>query len=455
MNSNAGNTKRISVKVIGVGGGGCNAVNRMISHCNRDSVEYIAVNTDMQALGRSHAKASIPMGMDLTGGLGTGGNPDLGRKAAEESEERISQALKKSIGNDEGGVDLVFIASAMGGGTGTGASPVVARIAKELGALTIGVVTRPFAFEGPKRKRFAEGGINEMIDTVDAMIVTDNNRLLETSEESTSIQDAFRLADEVLRQGVQGVLDIITVPGEINMDFADVRAIMKSSGFATFGIGEGIGSNRATTAAKEAVANSLQEVPPFGAKGLLVNIMADQNELGLSEVSDVLEYMRQHAQPDAAIKHGVVYSRAMKDKIRVYVVATGLSAESQGVAPSLSKRFEKTAAPKAASAPAAEPAAPKATVSLPNPIPAQPQAAPAPAARKVEEPIVVADEPTVPDFEEEVIDDLSLPRRPRRRDDLDLPAFLRRGARGRKEQAEASPENGVGEDVEDAGGAGL
>lgn len=417
-------SKKIHVKVIGVGGGGCNAINRMIQTCNQEDVEFIAVNTDQQQLNRSSAKNKIDIGKDLTKGLGTGGDPHKGRLAAEESRERLKQVLSASIKvGDSDGLDLVFITAAMGGGTGTGAAPVVAEIASELGALVIGVVAKPFTWEGPKRTRHAESGIGQMNDIVDAMIVTDNNLLRERTQKNTSLQDAFRLADEVLRQGVQGLLDIILVPGEINMDFADVRAIMKSSGFATFGIGEGAGANRATNAARDAIAHSLQEVPPYGAKGLLVNIMASEDELGLGEVQEVLEFMRQHAEPEAAIKHGVVYSQAMRDKIRVYVVATGLSAESQGMPKSNANPVQSQI-----STPIPIPQTPVAerpTAPLPTPV-AIPQPVPEPVAvQREERPVPATSTSSIYDDE----------------DREDIPPFLRgyRSPRARK-QRPLSPE---------------
>ncbi len=437
-------SKRVGVKVIGIGGGGCNAINGMVQHCAREGVEYIAVNTDQQVLSRSQARSAISIGREVTKGLGTGGDPEKGRLSAIEEEDRIAQALKSGPGGEEHGLDLVFIASAMGGGTGSGASPVVARIARELGALTIGVVTRPFGFEGPKRRRIAEQGIREMMENVDAMIVTDNNRLLDEASDRTSVTEAFRLADEVLRQGVHGVLDIITIPGEINMDFADVRAIMKTSGFATFGIGQGTGSNRATTAAKMAIANSLQEVPPYGARGLLVNIMASQEELGLSEVSEVLEYMRQHAQTDAAIKHGVVYNQSLREHIRVYVVATGLSAESQGLTAAVPGRA--TAAPVANTY---EAAPERARMAIPNPVADSPvMEAPAPA------PVVETPVEREPVKNRETASDPFRTAPKPSRDDLDLPAFLRRGSRSRHTRPLNEQEAGQAQDDDDLGGVG-
>jgi cell division protein FtsZ len=257
------NEQLAQIKVVGVGGGGNNAINRMIEE-GLKSVEFISVNTDGQALKGSNASTKIQIGEKLTRGLGAGANPDVGQKAAEESREEIAQALR--------GADMVFITAGMGGGTGTGAAPVVAEIAKELGILTVGVVTKPFTFEGRKRMLHAEKGIEELKHKVDTLVTIPNERLLQVVEKKASIVDAFRIADDVLKQGVQGISDLITIPGLVNLDFADVKTIMLNTGLAHMGVGKGTGENRATEAAKQAIHSPLLETSINGAKGVLLNI---------------------------------------------------------------------------------------------------------------------------------------------------------------------------------------
>lgn len=301
------------IKVIGVGGGGNNAVNRMITAGLR-GVEFLAVNTDAQALKGAMAGFKLQIGSKLTKGLGAGADPEVGNKAAEESREEIANALR--------GADMVFVTAGMGGGTGTGAAPIVAEVAKELGALTVGVVTKPFTFEGRKRQMQAEKGIQNLKGKVDTLITIPNDRLLQVVDKKTSLVDAFRLADDVLRQGVQGISDLIAVPGLINLDFADVRTIMADTGSALMGIGVSRGENRATEAARAAISSPLLETSIEGAKGVLLNITGGA-DLGLLEVNEAAEIISQAADPEANIIFGAVIDEAITDEIRVTVIATG------------------------------------------------------------------------------------------------------------------------------------
>ncbi|MCG8400479.1 MAG: cell division protein FtsZ [Firmicutes bacterium] len=302
-----------NIKVIGVGGGGNNAVNRMIN-AGLKGVEFISVNTDAQALQMALANNKIQIGSKLTKGLGAGANPDIGQKAAEESREDIEQVLR--------GADMVFVTAGMGGGTGTGAAPVVAEVAKELGALTVGVVTKPFTFEGKKRMQQAEVGIEVFKDKVDTLITIPNDRLLQVVEKNTSIVEAFRIADDVLRQGVQGISDLIAVPGLINLDFADVKTIMKETGSALMGIGRAGGENRAMEAARGAISSPLLETSIEGARGVLLNITGGTS-LGLFEVNEAAEIIAEAADPEANIIFGAVIDELMEDEVRVTVIATG------------------------------------------------------------------------------------------------------------------------------------
>ncbi|MCM3610744.1 cell division protein FtsZ [Planococcus sp. MERTA32b] len=305
------------IKVIGVGGGGNNAVNRMIEHGVK-GVEFIAVNTDAQALNLSKAEIRLQIGGKLTRGLGAGANPEVGKKAAEESKEQIEEALR--------GADMVFVTAGMGGGTGTGAAPVIAGIAKELGALTVGVVTRPFTFEGRKRSTQAIGGIGQMKESVDTLIVIPNDRLLEIVDKNTPMLEAFREADNVLRQGVQGISDLIAVPGLINLDFADVKTIMSNKGSALMGIGVSSGENRASEAAKKAVSSPLLEVSVDGAKGVLMNITGGSN-LSLYEVQEAADIVASASDEDVNMIFGSVINDNLKDEIIVTVIATGFNEE--------------------------------------------------------------------------------------------------------------------------------
>ena len=301
------------IKVVGVGGGGCNAVNRMID-AGLKGVEFIAVNTDAQALLMSDADVKLDIGRELTRGLGAGSDPEVGREAAEEHHEELEEVLK--------GADMVFITAGKGGGTGTGAAPVIAEIAKGLGALTIGVVTRPFAFEGRRRAVQAEQGIQRLKEKVDTQIVIPNDRLLTVSNDKTSVLNAFKMADEVLLQGVQGITDLITTPGLINTDFADVKMIMSDAGSALMGIGYGAGEGRSLPAARAAISSPLLEASIEGARGILLTI-AGGSDLGLFEVNEAAEVIHGVAHPDANIIFGTVIDDEMGDEVRVTVIAAG------------------------------------------------------------------------------------------------------------------------------------
>ena len=308
-----------NIKVVGVGGGGSNAINRMIS-AGLKGVEFVALNTDAQALRMSNAPRKIQIGEKLTKGLGAGANPEIGKKAAEESRDLLAETLD--------GADMVFITCGMGGGTGTGAAPVIAEIAKEQGALTVGVVTKPFSFEGRRRMAQADHGTEELKDKVDTLIVIPNDRLLQVSEPATSILDAFQLADDVLRHGVQGISDLITVPGLINVDFADVRTIMCDAGSALMGIGIASGEGRAEKAAKAAIESPLLETTINGAKGVLMNITGSSN-LGLFEVNEAAELIAQAADADANIIFGAMIDENLTDEIKITVIATGFEAKAK------------------------------------------------------------------------------------------------------------------------------
>jgi len=302
------------IKVIGVGGGGSNAVNRMIEG-GLKKVDFIAVNTDIQALRLSQAQVKLPIGSKLTGGLGAGGVPEIGEKAAQENKEDIGNVLR--------GSDMVFITAGMGGGTGTGAAPIVAQIARETGALTVAVVTRPFDFEGRRKMQIAEEGIKKLREAVDTLITIPNQYLLKIVEKRTPIKEAFRMADDVLRQGVQGISEVITVTGDINIDFADVRTIMKGRGDALMGIGTGSGENRAVDAATNAINNPLLEDARIeGAKGILINITGGE-DLSLSEYDEVIKIVTANADEDALIIPGQTINPLFEDQVQVTVVATG------------------------------------------------------------------------------------------------------------------------------------
>ncbi|MGI6092597.1 MAG: cell division protein FtsZ, partial [Negativicutes bacterium] len=302
-----------SIKVIGVGGGGNNAVNRMITS-GLKGVEFIAINTDAQALVHALAPHRIQIGEKLTKGLGAGANPEVGEKAAQESREEIIKALR--------GADMVFVTAGMGGGTGTGAAPVVAECAKEVGALTVGVVTKPFGFEGRRRQGQAERGTAKLKEKVDTLITIPNDRLMQVVDKRTPMMEAFRIADDVLRQGVQGISDLIAVPGLINLDFADVKTIMMEQGSALMGIGIGSGDNRSIAAAEAAIRSPLLETSIEGARGVLLNITGGPN-LGLFEVNEAAEIISNAADPEANIIFGSVIDESFGDEVRVTVIATG------------------------------------------------------------------------------------------------------------------------------------
>lgn len=306
---------RAVIKVIGVGGGGCNAVNRMIQ-TSVEGVDFVALNTDVQALESSFAPTRMPLGKGSTRGLGTGGDPARGLAAAKESERDIVDLVE--------GADMVFVTAGMGGGTGTGAAPIVAELAKRMDILTVGVVTRPFGFEGPKRRRLAEEGIARIKEHVDTLIVIPNEKLLNVVERRTSLQDAFLYADDTLRQGVQGISDIIMRPGLINVDFADVRSVMKGAGVALMGLGRGTGDNRARIAAEAAVSSPLIETDIQGARRILVNITAGP-EFGIGEAQDAMEYIMQYADAeDASIFMGQVFDDSMGDQVAITLLAAGM-----------------------------------------------------------------------------------------------------------------------------------
>ena len=310
-----------TIKVIGVGGAGNNAVNRMIE-AGIKNVEFIAVNTDRQALQLSKASTKIQIGEKLTRGLGAGANPDIGAQAAEESRTEVAEALR--------GADMVFVTAGMGGGTGTGAAPIVAGTAKEMGILTIGVVTKPFTFEGKKRLAQAERGIESLKGKVDTLVVIPNDKLLQVIDRKTSIIEAFRMADDVLRQGVQGISDLIAVPGLINLDFADVKTIMLDRGMAHMGIGRASGENRAEDAAKQAIQSPLLETSIEGARGVIINITGG-SDVGLHEANTAAELVQRSADPEANIIFGSVTDDSMGDEIQITVIATGFENEDEKV----------------------------------------------------------------------------------------------------------------------------
>lgn len=302
------------IRVIGIGGGGGNVVNSMIRESMIKGVDFIAINTDGQALLNSQASAKIQIGENLTKGLGSGGNPEIGQKSAEESREKIKELLE--------GTDMVFLTAGMGGGTGTGAAPIVAEVAKEVGALTVAVVTKPFTFEGTRRMVAAEEGIENLKDKVDTLIVIPNQRILEVVDKKLSLLEAFKIADSVLNHGVQGISDLITIPGLVNVDFADVKSIMSDAGSALMGIGIGVGENRAQHAARQATSSPLLEVSMEGARGVLFNIIGGQ-DITMAEVDEASKIITAAADPDANIIFGATIDESMHDQIKITVVATG------------------------------------------------------------------------------------------------------------------------------------
>jgi len=308
------------IMVAGVGGGGSNAVNRMIEE-GLIGIEFVAINTDAQALLLSNSPTRVRIGDKLTRGLGAGGDPEIGKKAAEESAEELYEVIK--------GTDMVFIAAGIGGGTGTGAAPILAQIAKEVGSLTIGVVTRPFTFEGAKRRKTAEDGIEKLKEHVDTLIVIPNDRLLQIADKRASLHEAFKLADDVLRQGIQGISELITVPGLINLDFADVRAIMAEGGAALMAVGRASGEDRARAAAEQAISSNLLDITIDGARGILFNVTGG-SDLSLYEVNQAAAIIKETAHPEVNLIFGAVIDPNMGDELRVTVIATGF-ARSSGV----------------------------------------------------------------------------------------------------------------------------
>ena len=369
------------IKVIGVGGGGSNAVNRMIE-AGINSVEFIAINTDNQALLLSQAPTRVRIGDKSTRGLGSGGNPEKGEKAANESVEELYEVMK--------GTDMVFITAGMGGGTGTGAAPVVAKVAREQGALTIGVVTRPFLFEGTKRSQAAELGIERLKEHVDTLIIIPNDRLLELTDKRMSLTESFRMADDVLRQGIQGISELITVPGLINLDFADVRSIMSEGGAALMAVGQAAGDDRARLAAEQAISSRLLDVTIDGARGILFNVTGGPN-MSLFEVNQAAAIIRETAHPDANLIFGAVIDENMGDEMRITVIATGFERNASSrrqVLQQYSRGTEHTARPQ--------------TQASATPPPARQMAEATPPARQ---------DPVAPKFSPQ---------------NLDIPAFLRR-----------------------------
>jgi len=344
------------IKVVGIGGGGVNAVNRMIEE-GLKGVEFIAINTDAQALLMSDADVKLDVGRELTRGLGAGANPDVGRKAAEDHREEIEEVLK--------GADMVFVTAGEGGGTGTGGAPVVANIARSLGALTIGVVTRPFSFEGRRRAMQAEAGIETLRDEVDTLIVIPNDRLLSISDRQVSVLDAFKAADQVLLSGVQGITDLITTPGLINLDFADVKSVMSGAGSALMGIGSARGDDRSVAAAEMAISSPLLEASIDGAHGVLLSISGG-SDLGLFEINEAAQLVSNAAAPDANIIFGAVIDDALGDEVRVTVIAAGFD-EGRPTKPAPEVDTRKL--PTSANRPASAPAAPGAAAPQSNPIP--------------------------------------------------------------------------------------
>jgi len=352
------------IKVVGVGGGGVNAINRMIE-VGLKGVEFIAINTDAQALLMSDADVKLDVGRELTRGLGAGADPEVGKKAAEDHAEEIEEVLK--------GADMVFVTAGEGGGTGTGGAPVVARIAKNLGALTIGVVTRPFTFEGRRRANQAETGIGALREEVDTLIVIPNDRLLSISDRSVTMMDAFRSADQVLLSGVQGITDLITTPGLINLDFADVKSVMQGAGSALMGIGSARGEDRAIQAAELAISSPLLEASIDGAHGVLLSVQGG-SDLGLYEINEAAKLVQEAAHPEANIIFGAVIDDALGDEVRVTVIAAGFDGgnpsrrEDSRALGSIQPRSTPVAAPSSSASPTAAPAA--ATPSAGNEAPA-------------------------------------------------------------------------------------
>ncbi len=384
------------IKVIGVGGGGGNAVNRMINE-GLGGVEFISINTDNQALMLAKAKTRVRIGDKLTRGLGAGGNPEIGRKAAEESSDELYEVLR--------GADMIFIACGMGGGTGTGASPVVAQIAKELGALTIGVVTRPFSFEGTRRQQSAEQGIEALKSQVDTLIVIPNDRLLQIADKRASLQQAFSLADDVLRQGIQGISELITVPALINLDFADVRTIMSEGGAALMAVGKANGDDRARKAAESAISSGLLDVTIDGARGILFNITGGPN-LSLFEVNEAAAIIKESAHPEVNLIFGAQIDENMGDELRITVIATGFE-QSRA-----QRKMEAQLQPRQPARPVQQQPQQQ---QMPRPVQQQPSSLPPEQPYAPPQPRP-AQQPPMQDVPARVYDE----------DDIDIPTFLRK-----------------------------
>jgi cell division protein FtsZ len=406
------------IKVVGVGGSGNSAVNRMITSKIR-GVEFIAVNTDVQALHHSHAPVKLHIGKTVTRGLGAGMDPEMGKRAAEESANEIREALKDA--------DMVFVTCGLGGGTGTGAGPVVAEIARDLGALTVAVVTRPFSFEGAKRRDVAEAGYKELKERLDTIITIPNDRVLGLIDKKTSMLDAFKVIDDVLRQGVQGISELITVPGLINVDFADVKTIMLGQGSALMGIGRATGENRAAEAAKQAIASPLLEVAIDGARGILFNVTGGA-DLGMKEVADAAEVITKNADSDVKVIFGATIDESMKDEIKVTVVATGFDGQSRSQMSSSMKSVLSAgslSAPRQMEKPApamyqAAPAQPKPAMMSPQPQMQQQQPQPpANAPRRIKS---LEPEAQVSRFRQPAPVAAGAPEE----EELDIPAFIRK-----------------------------
>lgn len=397
------------IKVIGVGGGGGNAVNRMINE-GLGGVEFISVNTDNQALMLSKAKTRVRIGDKLTRGLGAGGNPEIGRKAAEESSDELYEVLR--------GADMVFIASGMGGGTGTGASPVIAQIAKELGALTIGVVTKPFSFEGSRRTQSAESGIEALKSQVDTLIVIPNDRLLQIADKRASLQQAFSLADDVLRQGIQGISELITVPALINLDFADVRTIMSEGGAALMAVGRADGDDRARRAAEAAISSGLLDVTIDGARGILFNITGGSN-LSLFEVNEAAAIIKESAHPECNLIFGAQIDENMGDELRITVIATGF--EQSRAARKLEAQL-----PQRQSVMAPRQAAPPPQQLQQPPVQRPTQQQPAQQPFIPQQPEQPAYQPPAPQPRPSTLPQQDTPARVYDEDDIDIPTFLRK-----------------------------
>ena len=313
-------TNFAKIRVMGIGGGGSNALNSMISQSSIQGVDFIAVNTDAQSLLLNQAATKVQIGEELTKGLGSGGNPEVGTQAAEESYEKLKDILE--------GTDMVFLAAGLGGGTGSGGTPVIARAAKEVGALTVAVVTKPFTFEGTRRMVTAEEGIEQLKDKVDTLIIIPNQRILDVVDKKLSLLEAFKVADSVLTQGVQGISDLITMPGLINVDFADVRTIMQNAGSSLMGIGTGVGENRAQAAARSAIASPLLEITMEGARGVLFNVIGGP-DLTMNEVDEAAKIIAQAADSDANIIFGATIDETMRDQMKITVIATGFDSTRQ------------------------------------------------------------------------------------------------------------------------------